>query len=95
MTQLAMQATWPDRTVVLIWQDGHVSGDPEAVEKLQRTATDFEGYSVPSLWGFTHHDHLANPYSAAVLMEMVLGRDAKVIAGGVPPLPEPEDGAIL
>lgn len=95
MTAITMQATWGDREVELSWQDGMVSGDPEAVAKLRQLAADYEGQSVITLAGVTHHNHLADPYSAAGLMTDVLGPKAKVIEGGVPMLPEPPEGAVM
>lgn len=95
MTQFAMQGQLGDRKVILFWQDGKISGDPEAVERLQRLASDNEGYSVPSLAGFTHRHHLQDPYSTVTLIEMVLGRNAQMIAGSLPPLPEPPEGAVM
>lgn len=83
------------RPVSLTWNDGVLSGDPEAVQALQELAACREGIRVlvPD-WHQTRHNHLASPISALVLGNELL--DYRCEVSGTwptkPGLPERMDG---
>lgn len=80
------------RPVSITWNDGELSGDPEAVQALRDLAARREGTRVlyPE-WVQTRHHHLASPVSTYVLAKEILGRFAR-ITGTFPKSPKLPEG---
>lgn len=91
-----MQGNRPARAVTLTWTDGVVSGDDaELVAQVQRLATDFEGALLgPPNGPYTTTQHLASPYTARMLMLLVLRYKAQLTAGALPRQADVPAGAI-
>jgi hypothetical protein len=84
------------REVTLTWTDGVVTGtDAEAVAQVKRLAAGYDGALIgPPNGPYTTKKHLDNPYTARVLLLLVLGREARLTAGALPRQADPPAGAI-
>ncbi len=82
----AMQGKRRKRPVTLTWTDGVVTGsDKKAVAQMEQLAHDFDGALLgPPNGPYTTEQHLASPYTARMLMLMVLRYKATA-----PPAPFP------
>ena len=96
MTRFVLQGRrLPDHLVSITWEDGRLSGDPDAVAMVLYLAEAYEGrwLELPGCPG-TQHRHLQSPYTSRELMEMVLVGRPRLVEGALPRLPDPPPGAI-
>jgi len=86
------------RAVALTWTNGVVSGDDaELVAQVEQLAHDFEGALLgPPNGPYTTEQHLSSPYTARMLMLMlmVLRYKATVTTGALPRQADAPAGAI-
>jgi hypothetical protein len=94
MTSFAVKGTRGGREIMVFWNDGELSGDPDAVKMIKHLAKDADGKPI---WTPGHSgplfDHLSDCYQAYALMKMVFPKRPEMI-GSLPPLPPPPPGAI-
>jgi hypothetical protein len=94
MTRFSFEGNWHGRLVYLLWQDGHwTADDPELMGWIQGFVDYAEGKPITTPAGTTRHDHMKDPHSAAAIVRMLLGPEAK-FTGSVPPIPDPPPGAV-
>jgi hypothetical protein len=96
MTTFSYTASRGRRLVTLTWTDGVVTGDDEqAVAQVNAFAAGYEGsLSGPPNGPYTRKRHLDSPYTARVLLLLVLGHTARLTAGALPRQADPPAGAI-
>jgi hypothetical protein len=91
MIYFTLAAEYHGRRVKVGWHNGRLFGDWSAVGAIASLASSLEGMPVVSagkLARVTWEDHLVDPHSAFALMVMVLGTDARLVAGKLPAPPE-------
>ena len=60
------------REISITWEDGALSGDPEAVAWIQEIAARLEGQIIGPIGGpYSTTDHLADPYAASELIRSI------------------------
>jgi hypothetical protein len=96
MTTFSYTATRGGRAVTLTWTDGVATGDDaQAVAQVKAFAAGYEGsLAGPPNGPYTTKRHLDSPYTARVLLLLVLGREARLTAGALPRQADPPAGAI-
>jgi hypothetical protein len=96
MTSFSYTASRGGHAVTLTWTDGIVSGDDAAaVAQVLRLAAGYDGaLAGPPNGPYTRERHLDNPYTARVLLLLVLGHTARLTAGALPCQADPPAGAI-
>ena len=93
MTTFTLAASYHGRRVKVGWHNGRLFGDWSAVGEIASLAVSLEGIPVVSagkVAKVTWANHLSDPFSAYGLMLMVLGKDARLVNGGLPARPEDE-----
>lgn len=98
MTSFTLQGTFLGKLTSITWMDGELSGDDDfLVELVQRDAAGYEGHMIASSAGITsEHNHLKDPYIAHTLISRWLAeKQPEIIAGELPPIPEPPKGAVM
>ena len=93
MTRLVFSGKRNGHAITINWEDGALSGDPEAVAWIQYVAKLAEGQILGPIGGpDTSSSHLLNPYVAAELIRSVF--PGKVTMEGALPLRSAPLGAI-
>jgi hypothetical protein len=95
MSTFTLRGQRGGQTIEMIWTDGTLSGDPDAVAAVETIAQHAEGRVVSSLVDSTTHDHLSNPSSAYTLMCLVFqGVPVEIHSSGIEPYPPLPEGAV-
>jgi hypothetical protein len=89
MTRFVLRGRRGDQLdVTLAWEDGALSGDPDAAAMVRDLAAMYEGKLMGPPGGpRSTRRHLEHPFTAYELMRMVYARGyAHIIEGSLPPL---------
>jgi hypothetical protein len=87
--------TYRGETFTVTWTDGTLSGDPDFVRLVESEAQAREGSAVGPVMGpYTTTAHLADPLSAAILLQEVFD-DVTSSSGELPEPLEGEDDVIV
>ena len=84
MTTFTLAAEYHGRQAEVTWTDGMLSGDSAAVDAVASRAMAEEGKPVATPSGTTWNDHLVDAHSAYLIIHIVLGDNAQLVAGEVP-----------
>lgn len=98
MTTFTLEGTFMGKLTHITWADGVLSGDnPRLVSWVRRDAVGYEGHLISSSAGVTSvRNHLQNPYIAHTLIcRWMSEQQPKIVAGELPALPEPPEGAVM
>ncbi|MGG1599515.1 hypothetical protein [Paenibacillus naphthalenovorans] len=79
-------------TAEIAYDNGKLSGSPEAVRRVEFLALSLEGTPVGPVPAVTFTEHLKNPLSAKIIIEMAFGQVR--FSGNVPRVPRTPKGAV-
>ncbi|ALS24050.1 hypothetical protein [Paenibacillus naphthalenovorans] len=80
-------------TAEITYDNGKLSGSPEAVRRVEFLALSLEGTPVGPVPSVTFTNHLACPLSTRVIIEMAYNGQVK-FSGKVPRVPRTPKGAV-
>lgn len=75
------------------YDNGKLSGSPEAIRRVESLALSLEGESVGPIPANTFTKHLESPLSAKIIIEMAFNGKVK-FSGSVPRIPRTPKGAV-
>jgi len=94
MTRFTLRGVRGAHAAAVTWEDGDLSGDPDAVALVRHLAETFEGHPAGQLGGpYTVTHHLVSPYTACAFMRLVFS-NRPTLDGALPRLPDPPPGAV-
>ena len=80
MTRLAFSGLRNGQLVRVVWEDGSLSGDLEAVAWIRHIAELLEGQILGPIGGpYTSSSHLLNPYVAAELIRSIFPGEVRQV----------------
>ncbi|MGF9710550.1 hypothetical protein [Paenibacillus naphthalenovorans] len=81
------------KTAEITYENGKLSGSPDAVRRVECLALSLEGTAVGPVPAVTFTEHLKNPLSAKIIIEMAFNGQVR-FSGNVPRVPRTPKGAV-
>lgn len=96
MTSFTVQGHFLGQLSNITWTDGVLESDnPTLIGVVRRAAAGYEGHVLSTGFADSEHNHLHNPYIAYMLIgHWMAEKQPEIVAGELPEIPEPPEGAV-